>query len=77
MTYEEDDEVLVKYPLTQAQEDGPRADWPWLPGWIARECGVDEWEVVIEDDRLAMLDEQGEVVYPVVFRDSSEIQDRS
>jgi len=64
MTYAEDDEVLVRYPLTQAQEDDDRSAWPWLPGWIARECSPDEWEVVVEDDRLATVDGQGEVVYP-------------
>ena len=75
MTYAEDDEV--RYPLTQAQEDGDRSAWPWLPGWIARECGPDEWEVVVEDDRLATLDGQGEVVYPACYRDSSELQVRA
>ena len=76
MTYDEDDEVLVRYPLTQAQEDGDRSAWPWLPGWIARECGPDEWEVVVEDERLAT--EAGrEVVYPACYRDSSELQGRS
>ena len=77
MTYAEDDEVLVKFPLTQAQEDGDRSAWPWLPGWIARECGPDEWEVVVEDDRLATLDEQGDVVYPACYRDGSELQGRA
>ena len=76
MSYEEDDEVLVKYPLTMAQKDGDRAAWPWLPGWIARECGPDEWEVVVEDERLAM-EQAGETIYPVCFRDSSELQGRS
>ena len=76
MTYEEDQEVLVKYPLTMGQQDGDRSAWPWLPGWIARECGPDEWEVVVEAPELAMV-QDGEVVYPVCFRDSSELQDRA
>jgi hypothetical protein len=45
----------------------------WLTGWIARECGDNEWEVVVEDDRLA-VQFQGTTVYPVCFRDSSELQ---
>ena len=76
MSYEEDEEVLVRFPLTLAQEDGDRSAWPWLPGWIARECGPDEWEVVVEDERLAMK-QDGEVVYPACYRDSSELQGRS
>jgi len=74
--YSEDQEVLVRYPLTMAQKDGDRAAWPWLPGWIARECGPDEWEVVVEDERLA-VEQDGETVYPVCFRNSGELQDRS
>jgi len=76
MTFEEDQEVLVRYPLTQAQQDGPRSEWPWLPGWIARECGPDEWEVVVEDERLAW-EENGERWFLACFRDSSEIQERA
>ena len=77
MSYEENEEVLVRLPLTQAQEDGDRSARPWLPAWIARECGPDEWECVVEDERLAVLDEQRELWYPTCFRDSSELRGRA
>jgi hypothetical protein len=35
MTFEEDQEVLVKYPLTPEAGRGDRSEWPWLNGWIA------------------------------------------
>jgi hypothetical protein len=75
MTFEEDMEVLVKYPLSAEAERGDRSAWPWLNGWIARECGDNEYEVVVEDERLA-VEFQGETTYPVCFRDSSELQPR-
>ena len=77
MSYEEDEEVLVRFPLTQAQEDGDRSPRPWLPAWIARGVRPDEWEFVVEDERLAVLDEQGELWYPTCFRDSSELRGRA
>jgi hypothetical protein len=73
MTFEEDQEVLVRYPLTAEAEHGDRSAWPWLPGWIARECGDNEYEVVVLDERLA-VEYEGETIHPVCFRDSSEIQ---
>jgi hypothetical protein len=75
MSYEEDQEVLVRYPLTPEAERGDRSAWPWLNGWIARECGPDEWEVVVEDERLAS-EYKSEIVCPVCFRNSSELQPR-
>ena len=75
MTFEEDQEVLVGYPLTREAERGDRSEWPWLNGWIARECGDNEWEVVVLDERLA-AEFQGQVVYAVCFRDGSELQPR-
>ena len=73
MTFEEDQEVLVRYPLTAEAEHGDRAEWPRLNGWIARECGDNEYEVVVEDERLA-VEYQGSLVFPVCFRDSSELK---
>jgi hypothetical protein len=75
MTFEEDQEVLVRYPLTAEAEHGDRSQWPWLNGWIARECGDNEYEVVVLDERLA-VEFQGDTVYPVCFRDSSELRPR-
>jgi hypothetical protein len=73
VTFEEDQEVLVRFPLTIAQEDGDRADWPWVAGRIARECGDNEWEVVVTDERMSW-EEGGQRWYPTCYRDSSEIR---
>lgn len=75
MTYSEDDEVLTLFPLTQAQEDGPRSEWPWVPGYVIRECGDSEWEICLTDERLAR-EQDGEQWYPTCFRDASEIRPR-
>ena len=63
----------VRYPLTKEQEHGDRDAWPWLPGWVAAECGPDEWEICVQAPELATWHE-GEAWYPVCFRDSSEIR---
>ena len=73
MTFEEDDEVLVRYPLNAAAERGDRSEWPWLPGVVALLCGDNEYQIVVLDERLA-VEFQGQTVYPVCFRDSSELQ---
>ena len=75
MSYPVGADVEVRYPLTKEQEQGDRAAWPWLPGWIAEVCGPDEWEVCVEDRRLAMV-HQDEIVFPCCFRDSSELRIR-
>ena len=86
MSYEEDDEVLVKFPLTQAQCDGERASWPWVPGWITGVCGPDEWVVCVHDPALAVMEDgrvpppgtpEQDLLYPVCYRDSSEIRSQS
>ena len=75
--------VLTPFPLTQAQADGDRADWPWLPGWIVSQCGPDEWEICVQEPSLGRLDDgtippsgtpDDECIFPVCFRDSSEIR---
>ena len=71
--YSEDDEVLVKYPLTGDQERGDRAAWPWLPGTVTEVCGPDEWQVAVDDQRVA-TEQDGELWYPLVFRDGSELR---
>ena len=71
--FAEDSWVEVRYPLTREQEHGDRAAWPWLPGWVAAECGPDEWEICVQAPELATWHE-GEAWYPVCFRDSSEIR---
>jgi hypothetical protein len=75
MTFEEDQEVLVRYPLSAEAERGDRSEWPWLDGVIVQACGDNEWQVVVIDERLA-AQFQGQTVYPVCFRDSTELQPR-
>ncbi len=71
--FAEDSWVEVRYPLTREQEHGDRGAWPWLPGWVAAECGPDEWEICVQAPELATWHED-EAWYPVCFRDSSEIR---
>ena len=90
-------EVMVRFPLAQWERpDGvtddeahrlmmaDRETWPWLPGEIASQCGPDEWEVVVLDDRLATLEDDSpatestppeDLLCPVCFRDGSEIRE--
>jgi hypothetical protein len=75
MTFEEDQEVLVRYPLSAEAERGDRSEWPWLDGVIVQACGDAEWQVVVIDERLA-AQFQGQTVYPVCFRDSTELRPR-
>jgi len=75
MTFEEDQEVLVGYPLTREAERGDRSEWPWLPGVIVSLCGDDEYQIVVVDERLA-FPFQGSTAYPCCFRDSSELMPR-
>ena len=73
MSFPEDSWVEVRYPLTREQERGDRDAWPWLPGWVASVCGPDEWEICVQAPELARQYE-GETVYPVCFRDASELR---
>ena len=84
--FPDDSAVLTPYPLTQAQTDGDRADWPWLPGWIVSQCGPDEWEICVQEPSLGRMDDgtipppgtpDDECNFPVCFRDSSEIRPAS
>jgi hypothetical protein len=48
---------------------------------IEQHCGPDEWEVVVEAREVAMLEDgspapDGDLYYPLVFRDRSEIKRR-
>ncbi|GAA0968926.1 hypothetical protein GCM10009555_015130 [Acrocarpospora macrocephala] len=71
--------VLVRYPLPGADEaDGD--SWAWLPGSVIDECGPGEWSIVIEVSVLAEPDPSvsdagpEDMLYPVCFRDASEIR---
>ena len=71
--FPEDSWVEVRYPLTGEQQHGDRDAWPWLSGWVVSQCGPDEWEICVQTPELAM-EHEGETVYPVCFRDSSELR---
>ena len=73
MSFPDDSDVEVRYPLTSEQETGDRAAWPWLPGWVVSQCGPDEWVICVQAPELAVED-QGEATYPVCFRDASELR---
>jgi hypothetical protein len=82
----EDTPVMVRYPLTREQERGDRAAWPWLPGTILEQCGLDEWRVCVEVRELAVRQDgsrptprtpQNKLFYPLCYRDASEIKLRS
>lgn len=44
-----------------------------MPGTVAERCGPDEWLIFVEHPMAAELVD-GELWYPGVFRDSSEIR---
>ena len=82
--HEAGEPVEVRYPLTPEQEHGGRAAWPWLPGWVAEVCGPNEWQVVVQAPGLGRTADGeipapgvpgDEVLFPVCFRDSSEIRE--
>lgn len=85
MSYQVGTQVEVKFPLA-ADSSGNRAEWPWLPGWIAEVCGPDEWLVVVQDPALGLMESgsvpppgtpEEDLLYPACFRDSSELRGRS
>ena len=71
--FPEDSWVEVRFPLTAEQERGDRDAWPWLPGWVAAECGPDEWEICVQAPELG-FERDGETCYPTCFRESSELR---
>ena len=71
--FPEDCWLEVRYPPTCEREHADRAAWPWLPGWVVSVCGPDEWEICVQTPELA-TEHQGETVFPVCFRDSSELR---
>lgn len=82
--FPEDAPVLVRYPLTDAQT-ADREGWPWLPGTVLEQGGPDEWQVCMDGcyvlsfpdaDRPRGADPSDPQwrLYPVCFRDSSELR---
>jgi hypothetical protein len=72
--------VLVWYP-PYGVDAHDRSAWAWLPGSIVSQCCSDEWCVVVEDPKLAEPDTSlpdgdapENLLYPLCFRDSSEIR---
>ncbi len=66
--------VLTPFPLTAEQAQCDRAGWPWMHAAIVSRAGPDEWQVVIQDGRATIIDEDGTPWYPVCFRDHTEIR---
>lgn len=84
--FTEDMAVMVRFPRTKEEERSDRAKWPWLPGTIVQQCGLDEWQVCVEDMSVAVRQDgskptprtpQRNLYYPLCFRDASEIKPRS
>lgn len=84
--FPDDAQVEVRYPARVASDgldEGrwvaavslPRDDWPWLPATVRGQCGPDEWHVRLDVEGLAEEDEEtGELWFPAVFRDASELR---
>jgi hypothetical protein len=72
--FPDDSDVEVRWPLTKDQSKGDRAGWPWVPGWIAGQCGPNEWDVVVEGAGPIDFDGDGQPLFPMAFRDASEIR---
>ncbi|MFL6053305.1 MAG: hypothetical protein ACJ72W_10375 [Actinoallomurus sp.] len=72
--------VLVWYP-PRGTDERDRNKWAWLPGSIVSQCCPDEWCIAVEASELAEPDPSlpdgdapENLLYPVCFRDSSEIR---
>lgn len=70
--------VLTPYPLTPEQNTPDKRDsWSWLPGTVLEQVAPDEWLVVM-DGRADLAypdpDDPGEYLYPICFRDPSELR---
>lgn len=70
--FPDDSDVEIRYPLTNEQVE--RGEWPWVPGWIAGQCGPNEWDIVVEGAGPTSYDADGEPLYTAAFRDASEIR---
>jgi hypothetical protein len=73
--FPDDSTVLVLFPQPGTDERD-RASWAWMPGTVLGQCGPDEWHIVIDgrEDLADRDQESGEMLYPAVYRDSSEIR---
>jgi hypothetical protein len=80
--YPDDSIVETRFPRADQGPDD-RERWPWIPGEIVQRCGENEWQIMLHLPELAVMDDgsvpppgtpDGEMLFPVVFRDSSEIR---
>jgi hypothetical protein len=72
--------VLVWYPRPGADERD-RSTWAWLAGSVVSQCCADEWCILVEaaelaeaDPNLPADDAPENLLYPLCFRDASEIR---
>jgi hypothetical protein len=67
--------VLTCYPITDAEAEGDRASWPWLPAVVLSQRGPDEWTLVVEAHAAARVEDgTGICLHPVVSRAAGEIR---
>ena len=89
MTYDNDGRfpdgtaIQARYPDTGRAAEDDRDAWPWLDATVEQQCGPDEWLVIIEDRRVAELEDgtpapagtpDDHLLYPMCFRDVSELR---
>jgi hypothetical protein len=72
--FPDESDVEVRHPLTRHHAKTDRTGWPWVPGYIAGQCGPDEWDVVVTGAAPSGYDSDGEPLFPMVFRDATEIR---
>ncbi|MFG1609494.1 hypothetical protein [Actinoplanes sp. NPDC049265] len=70
--FPDDSDVEIRYPLTGDRAE--RGEWPWVAGWIAGQCGPNEWDIVVEGAGPTSYDDDGEPLYSAAYRDASEIR---
>ncbi|GAA0469429.1 hypothetical protein Aca07nite_27880 [Actinoplanes capillaceus] len=72
--FPDDADVQVRYPLTDRQSAAGRMVWPWVDGYVVGQCGPNEWDICVDGADPIDHDEHGEPLYPLVFRDASELR---
>jgi hypothetical protein len=72
--YPDDSIVEVRFPLTQAQSEGPRELCPWVRGTVIGQGDRNEWHVVMDGEESLGEEENGEIYYPACFRGLTEIR---
>lgn len=60
--FPDDQIVAVAFPM---DEDSPRDAWPWCPGIILAQVGINEWRVQVQVPGLATIDPEGKIPAPV------------